>query len=468
MCVWFDQHGKMSHSQSYVQPGQRDGVQSGSHLANSEVRKIVVKALEDAREVGYEVSDGDVAGYLQNFERQKKRRGFNYVKYTAEQQQLSLHSHKGCQLRIELKAKRIEKVFDAAFNKGLKALKATLDKYLTSEPLECSDMAVLFCGGSYISEGLRVKVKQVMQTFESKARAKLGIAVKWDFLTNLEKSKNWQVLRTITPAGWSPLTSSRSTAVCAGAALGELTMPRLADLIRGLTIGLQVVRRVRVPKSTKTRWVGANEAQVLLSAGDRLRHVDIKPSDRHRLNLVCDPAYRTQRGSEGASRLPNIMIDPAKRSTGGQEDIPPYDLGCCLRVRDLPDAATVRIALGGRRLQALSEGRTEEAIVDESLPIILRCYAVTQRGKPLKDPQDKKYVLRLRPDPGSKLPIVAQEEDFLSQVLPFWCSVCNEEITTATAERCCECVFNICQSCQGQPHQHERNGHVLEVVQMDY
>lgn len=226
--------------------------------------------------------------------------------------------------------------------------------------------------------------------------------------------------------------------VASGAALGVITMPPLADLVHHLTVGIQKVRR-KTDKAGKSQWIGDPTARVLFSNGNgqpRAAFFDIPVgatrSNRLRFRLVADPLYHVGRSAEELAELPDIQI--AEPRLPDDEAPPPYDLGCQLSPTNFP-SGRVRFSLGGRRLQILLGGDVS-AIVDDELPLVLSCIKVNARGQPAKDADDTRYALPLKPDPGSRFPIIGQERNFVEGALPVWCSGCRDEIEGLQARVC--------------------------------
>lgn len=96
------------------------------------------------------------------------------------------------------------------------------------------------------------------------------------------------------------------------------------------------------------------------------------------------------------------------------------------------------------------------AVEDDALPVILACYKV-HRGRPAKDPRDRKFLLWLRPDPASRFPIVAQEQNFMDLSLLFWCTHCRKDISFLDAQVCEQCDASFCGWCSQADH--HRSGH---------
>lgn len=261
--------------------------------------------------------------------------------------------------------------------------------------------------------------------------------------------------------------------MCGGAAIGVLTVPKLASLLPQFTVGIQRVRWVRSAKTKKARWWGLSAATALGTTGGYISKafewtIPYKAKEEKivRFELVADPMYHTT-GADWKA-LSDIKINPPRKLQGVDFPITPYEIGCQITATDIPLGA-VRFSLGGRRWEALLDGRIEDAIINESVPIILKCFKINQRGEVKKDPQDKKFLLWIVPDPASRLPIVSQEEDFKKKILPVWCSDCRDEIEGQTARVCqtASCKFSLCWSCSLGPITHPAE-HNLAGVDMDF
>lgn len=85
--------------------------------------------------------------------------------------------------------------------------------------------------------------------------------------------------------------------------------------------------------------------------------------------------------------------------------------------------------------------------MDDELPPVLSCVQVNARGQPTRNAGDTRYVLPVKPDPGSRFPIIGQEINFVESTLPIWCSRCRDEIEGPQARVCRDCTFNLCQGC---------------------
>lgn len=409
--MWLNKNGNMRNHQSWIRPSQVLGTStppqglisnplianiageiSGSQIANDEVRKTVYKVLKSAKSIGTDVRSGDLARYLQDFNRQKRKKDWNYAQIIRQQCKMQLHVDEGCQLRIDLGPRQLEDVFRAAFGGGIDLVK-TETRQREADKI---DLAVLFSGGSFQADGLREQISRIIDDFQARSQNRL---VSYNFLDQ-------------------PL--NRSLAVSAGAALGFITMPPLQDLLRHLTIGIHEFRET-ADTTSKRYYLSQSEARVLFSQGSgtkptRHRDCDIPSTSkilrvpRRQYRVICDPSYHHTRTQVQVAKLPDIVI-PYENKAGQGNIPPPYEVGCTLSPEDLPQGGKVRFYLQGQRLQQLIENRTDLAVVDDTFPVILSCCKVN-RGRPVKDPQDRKFLLRIKPDIVSRFPIVAQEEDW--------------------------------------------------------
>lgn len=426
----------MSRSQSFIRPGQRPGGQSGSHIANDEVRKILRgslrradKAAEKTADAHFRSKPGDLAKYLEVFENTKRSRDFNYLEMIRQKQELRLSLNNGCQLRIDLDHNQIENIFDTAHKRGLDLLETEVIGSAGN------DTAILFTGGSYLSAGLRSEVAQKMDKICQNATHR-GSIVKYDFLGNHG-------------ALWS-------TAVSAGAVMGAVTMPSLQGLLEGFTLGLQVNRR-HTPFGGKSHWQKGESARVLFSqgVGSYVMNHDIPmravSSGRLRFRLVCDPTYTKDReaGELSGTDVPPIQIQKPRQVPGPG----PYDIGCEIEPRDIP-TGNVRFALGGPCLQHLAAGRFSEAIVADYLPLELRCFKVDDLGQFQDHFANKRFLLQIKADLASRFPIVANEDDFRQFAVPFSCHYCPESVSLMC--RTSACKISLCSACaEGHAKDHD-------------
>lgn len=125
--------------------------------------------------------------------------------------------------------------------------------------------------------------------------------------------------------------------------------------------------------------------------------------------------------------------------------LPPYNLRAKLDGAELP-SGRIQCIVEGQYLQHLAEGNITQAVVDNSLPIILSFFHVDNRGRKKCNVHDRKYVLWIRIDLKMFL-IIAQEYDFKKVKLPFWCRECDDEIKTQTTLVYRDCAYSVCEHC---------------------
>lgn len=222
-------------------------------------------------------------------------------------------------------------------------------------------------------------------------------------------------------------------------------MPPISGLSAGLTIGIQTIegKPVKRKGGARYRYKATRTAKVLFSQGCGLpRPFDytiprnVYTARAPRFRPVCDPIYHIERQPwqlGETAELPDIEIEPP-RGVANDHAFTPYDLGCELHASELP-TGKVRFTLSGESMRHLVEGRIDAAIVDDSFPIVLGCFRIDSEGEMMKDTADRKFLLNIIPDPASRFPIVANEQDLMTLAVPFWCSLCDKEIVMQGA-RC--------------------------------
>lgn len=165
--------------------------------------------------------------------------------------------------------------------------------------------------------------------------------------------------------------------------------------------GIQKIVRSPGRGTTKTKWVGYNTAQVLFSTALDLQanpsHCEYvvsenaASSDRIRFVLVQDPLYQADRQDDELDALPDIQIEPARPISGIDNPIVPYELGCRMSASDVP-SGRFQFTWGGRRWRLFCQGRFDEAIQSEALPLVLTC-AKSFQGRRRKSREDRRWVL---------------------------------------------------------------------------
>lgn len=210
--MFFDAHGNIANSQSIVVDGlttgqslpslsfclpgpsladrlalmrftnPKIGVQSGSDIVNSEVKRIIRRKLESTSREARAVV-GDLAAYMRDFEREKRN-----VNYEDGQGKRMLLRGKDSSLAFEvaLEPQEIRRAFKTAFDPGLCVVRETTERVLEFD----TDFAVLFCGGSMGNPGLQDIIKKEMGKLQGKA-AMTGTKVHYAFLG--DKDRLWSV-----------------------------------------------------------------------------------------------------------------------------------------------------------------------------------------------------------------------------------------------------------------------------------
>lgn len=119
----------------------------------------------------------------------------------------------------------------------------------------------------------------------------------------------------------------------------------------------------------------------------------------------------------------------------------------------------MQFRLSGRRVRtwaARVPGSVVVGAAEAQIQFILNCYGVDDGDRPLRHDFDKKTP---ETHPGTLLLYVAK-----SDIIPFWCHRCKEEITKqAWVCSRCEYKYAICHSCS--PIGHER-GHILNSMDL--
>lgn len=153
------------------------GVKGGSDLVNSEIKGIV-KDSEELKTAN--LQPGDIAAYVQDFERKKRR--LDYVAGSDDQLTLVLQSNReGRTPAITLKAKDVRECFDRALNPGIGIIRIANECALELD----SDFVVLFCGGTSSNPGYQRRIDEDMKRLQTRAGAK-GRIVHYRFLSHRE------------------------------------------------------------------------------------------------------------------------------------------------------------------------------------------------------------------------------------------------------------------------------------------
>ncbi|KAI0976440.1 hypothetical protein F4678DRAFT_225636 [Xylaria arbuscula] len=452
MTMYFDEQGQFMRSQAICGPEWLPGVQGGSHLSHHKIRNHI-RSMSENR------PPDDVASLLRHFESQK----FD-IDYSKDKE-IAVKGN-GPNSFLTISPSQIRKAFNSAFEAGLKAVKAEIERLLKRG----NSFAVVFCGGSYLNDGLRKTLKTYMDAYVARTARAAGITAKYEFLGECDVS-------------WS-------SAVSAGAALSLLGMPSPIEVIRGSALGIQ--RLEYIGKD----WVGENEAEVLFSEGCRqtggkqpsqkLLSIDmvneVEEAKTSKFELVCDPNYKAcARGSEvsGSAGVPDggeghsnsggedlsgsppvcirttrsrtIKIPPPSGQFDGSTASSAYDLAFWVNGVDIPNGC-IRWRLDSSDLTGLARhSRGSELDENEKIEINLSCYRTGSMGRKLSHPLNREWKLTIITDPPTHFLIVDRTKE-ISETPK--CEQCRRAIQIDSWE-CTTCQSFFCNNCHGRlrhPH----------------
>ncbi|KAI0437465.1 hypothetical protein F4803DRAFT_570743 [Xylaria telfairii] len=404
--VYFDHRGRVIGQESVSSPDLSIGARGGSHLANFEVRKMIVES-NICEELG------ELAAYINDFERKKYQLDWPNAK-----DDFIIHGKKGHSTKLD--PLFLNRAFDKTFGPGLRSLKDAALWVMGCE----ENFAVLLGGGSYFSKGLQQKIKSVMQDISIEAQSR-GLLTDYKFLASYD--------------------TICSLAVAAGGAMTvEVNLPRVVDILDGAAIGIQI--EWGTPNSKK--WVGEDIAPFLFSKGcgrSRPALIDNSAPDDAllRFKLVCDPNYYPKRNRDGAPKLsefdghtlgegdlshplePDVLADVRESSTKFKplSIVPPpakintpmstHEIGFCVYGRDLPPGP-LHFAIGGQDAQNLRSDINFQGPPGFHVQTLeLTCKSVNDKRnyKQVKHPLDKKWILTLTSDPPTKTLVVDEEKE---------------------------------------------------------
>ncbi|KAK8097055.1 hypothetical protein PG999_012999 [Apiospora kogelbergensis] len=187
-------------------------VVSGSDIANDDVRSLIQRDLTQMSQAGLaDFREGTLV-----FERQKRQ--IDYSEYTIRNRTLYLHDDEdnGADIQIDLPAKELARIFEHAYNPGLRLLQRVIHRVLTSSIA----FTVIFSGGSVMNHGLRKKLESVMERYKRHAVNK-GVELRTVFMSDLQ-------------------TRWFTTNAC-GAAGAFDRAPSFASIVHDISIGVQRV-----------------------------------------------------------------------------------------------------------------------------------------------------------------------------------------------------------------------------------
>lgn len=373
---------------------------------------------------------------VQDFERQKE--GLDFEHYVRSNVLITLHGLRGRAVVIE--PKELKSAFASAFDQGLKALRQEVLRNIDVG----RNFVILLAGGSYLSPGLYNKVNEMIEGLIEVGKS-AGITMRHWFVADHE--------------------AFPTSAVSVGAALAVLRVPSPAAILGGSAIGLHRTYRQGSRKRKRgvglpsKRYVGENEAPFMFKVGcgelvsilDDMRNY---AGTRVKIQLICDPQYI---GAGSGGEWPPLRVGAPEQVLNGP--LSTYDLSWYIRGEDLP-YGPVRFSLRSRCLQQLAECPDDGGTAGGPIPLFFTCYKVNDSGQETKSRRDRRWLLRLRTDPATRLLKIEEV-----QSVPAWCGNCLDELK-GTVYGCESCTdLKLCRRCH-QPGKHPQS-HRLTLENID-
>lgn len=379
-------------------------------MSNFAVRDIITRGQQYPR--------GQVAAYLSDFERRKRRLDWMDL----ENSEIHLNG-KDTSPPIIITADELKQLFDDTFGE----IHAICEQEIRRAIEDFEKLVVVYCGGSYLNLGYRRKTHKLMDRIVAEAEAK-GVQLKHVLLADYD--------------------TNPSSAVSIGAALSVLDVPDPDEVFGGSAMGIHVLRQ------SETKWVGESTAKFLLGKGcGPQRHVDYVNKIAFKIALVCDPNYYPKRPppNETNDRLRKrrktsrddtpfkpIKIDPLTKA----RSMGTYDMGFGVLATDLPQGK-LRFRINGADADRLADdtdarGSPKRAV----LMLQVTCLKINGAGDRVYDILDKRWLLRVKTDPSTKLLVVDEQKE-----LPAWCGKCRQDMLSISYVcKMCE-GFHVCMDC---------------------
>lgn len=136
---------------------------------NSEIRKLVKQRIEKVPKI----RAGDLAAYMQDFERKKYELDYEAdpVEDEGGDLELRLQGRRATHtVAVHLEASQVKQAFHTAFDPELDAIRATTDHVLGLG----KDFGTLFLGGTIGQPGLRNILVRDMEQLHNRAAERLG------------------------------------------------------------------------------------------------------------------------------------------------------------------------------------------------------------------------------------------------------------------------------------------------------
>lgn len=148
------------------------GTTGGSHLLNGIIQELIMPQL---RELSADITEGQVASIMQDFE--TKKRKYNFIR-----------SRKGLRLQgsepwvcAKLKAEDLYDAFMQAFGKGLRILEKQVSSLIKLK----KDLVVIFSGGSFCGSSIWIKVNAIMEKAKKDGQRE-GVDIRYGRLVNFD------------------------------------------------------------------------------------------------------------------------------------------------------------------------------------------------------------------------------------------------------------------------------------------
>ena len=169
--------------------------------------------------------------------------------------------------------------------------------------------------------------------------------------------------------------------------------------------------------------------------------IDEPVTNSLRFNLVCDPKYSPSRivANKKDWFEPIRINSPEDILTSCHHTC---DMGFSAFAQSLP-IGEVQFVLESPVLSRLMQCReTAEDKVRRAIPVMLSCFRINEAGSRVRDRRDKRWILEIRTDLATKLPVVCS-----TRSVPIWCSRCREAIS-GRARVCETCEdYGVCWLC---------------------
>lgn len=179
--IYYGEEGRLVGIQSSHDRGWLLGRKGGSNCSNDKVRQLVEKEFRPLIAKGH-VGPGEIAGFVENFEKQKY--ALDYATAIRTGRDIIIH---GIKESFALEPHKLKDIF-RTFDRGLFALEKQIDICMEMG----TNFAVLLLGGSFNNPGVRQKVKNMMKRKIEHGRKAKKIEIKYEFLRDSTRDRREQ------------------------------------------------------------------------------------------------------------------------------------------------------------------------------------------------------------------------------------------------------------------------------------